>query len=479
MHTIDLGIIFLFLVLIFIYGTRSGRHIETMNHYFSGDRTLPWWAVSLSIVATETSVLTFLSIPALSYMGNFFFLQLTVGYILGRYLVVRFLLPLYIDGQYISPYQAVGKYAGRNMQRLVSAAFLVTRLLADGVRLFAVAIPLSMITGWSFVMSIWVIGAVTLIYTLLGGIKAVVWMDVAQWIIYITAALVTAFILLRLLKGMDIAVFSELAAAGKLRMLNFNMDFSDYNPISGLLGGALLSMSSHGTDQLIVQRVLSCRNSRESALSLLSSGYIVFIQFSLFLFIGSLLWLFWQGADYSSLGISRGDELFTKFIIENLPPVVKGITVAGIFAAAMSTLSSSLNALASSTMVDILPDAGLKRLDGKQQLKLSRAITFVWGFVMIGGASLFTGMTNPLVEIGLGIASFTYGSMLALFLLLRFFPKGPDASYMLSFFISLLSMILIIRSGALHYTWYIAIGVSISFAVWGIFYFFSRRLSSR
>ncbi len=153
MQTIDFVIIFMFIALIFIYGTRSGKGISSMNHYFGGDKTLPWWAVSLSIVATETSVLTFLSIPALSYGGNFFFLQLCIGYILGRILVVKFILPLYIDGQYISPYQAVGKFSGRGMQRLISGTFLITRLLADGVRLFAVAIPLSMISGWSFIMS--------------------------------------------------------------------------------------------------------------------------------------------------------------------------------------------------------------------------------------------------------------------------------------------------------------------------------------
>ncbi len=468
MQTLDFGIIFLFLVAIFFYGTRSGKKIENMNQYFSGDRSMPWWAISLSIVATETSVLTFLSIPALAYAGNFFFLQLCLGYILGRILVVKYLLPLYADGGYISPYQAVGKFAGRPMQRLVSGTFLFTRLLADGVRLFAVAIPLSMITGWSFVFSIWVIGIVTMVYTLLGGIKAVVWMDVVQWFIYIAAALFTVVILTHTLHQDGTAIFSTLFKSGKLDFLNFSMTFGDYNIFSGLIGGALLSMASHGTDQLIVQRVLSCRDKSDSSRSLVWSGYIVFLQFALFLLIGSLMYLFWHGQSYSQLGITRGDELFTKYIIENIPTGIKGLTVAGIFAAAMSTLSSSLNALSSSTMVDILPSSLTDRLKGKKELVFSRWITFSWGILMVGGAGLFTGMTNPLVEIGLSIASFTYGSMLALFLLLRFFPPAPARAYLYSFIGSIVVMIAVISTKAVHWTWYIAVAILSSFIIWSI-----------
>ncbi|MFA7194867.1 MAG: sodium:solute symporter, partial [Candidatus Neomarinimicrobiota bacterium] len=351
MHWVDIVIIVLFMGTVFIAGSWMGRSVKNMKDYFSASNNLPWWTVMVSIVAAETSVLTFLSIPGVAYMTNFTYLQICIGYIVGRILVAFVFIPMYAKGNFISVYQAVTEKGGVTMQRIMSITFMLTRLLADGVRLFAVAIPLSMITGLPYFYSLLILGVVTVAYTLMGGIKGVVWMDFFQWIVYMVAAVVALVIGLRMLPDAA-ASFDWVAELEKIRFINFK-GLSGYTLWGGVIGGAMLSMASHGTDQLIVQRILSCKNVRDSQKAMIGSGVIVFVQFALFLVIGLMLYMVWQGAGFEALGITKPDELFTKFIIDHLPPVVKGITVAGIFAASMTTLSGSLSAMSSSITVDI------------------------------------------------------------------------------------------------------------------------------
>jgi solute:Na+ symporter, SSS family len=458
MHGIDYAIIAVFMLFVFGGGLFLGRGVQNVKGYFNADRNLPWWAVMLSIVAAETSVLTFLSIPGLAYLGNFTFLQVTVGYLLGRTVIAIYFLPMYAEGNFISVYEAVREKGGITMQRVMSITFMFTRLLADGVRLFAVAIPLSMIAGFDYMTSIWILGIVSIFYTWFGGIRSVVWMDVAQWMIYITAAVVALGIGLHFTPNLS-ALFSGAWEAGKFQIFDISLKSNSYTIFSGLLGGALLSMASHGTDQLIVLRILSCKTLADSRKALVGSGIVVIIQFALFLVIGAMLWLFWNGQDLAALGLTKPDELFTKFIIEKLPPVVKGITVAGIFAAAMSTLSGSLSALSSSTTIDIIKPLLKKELSEAKFLKIGRMATLVWGIVMVGGASLFTDMNTPLVELGLAIASFTYGGMLGIFLLVRFYKKVAVWQYVVTFFGTILTMVFIITQTTIHWTWYTLIGV--------------------
>jgi SSS family transporter len=415
---LDIAILFAYLTGVTALGAWLGKKQTSTTDYFLGGRDLPWQAVCLSVVATETSTLTFISIPGLAYLTNLNFLQIATGYLFGRIVIAFVLLPRYYRGEIQTAYHLLGNRFGPRMRSFSSIVFQVTRLLADGVRLFAAAIPLHIITGWNYSSSIIVIALVTIIYTYIGGIRAVVWLDVLQWSVYISGALLAlAVILGKLPQGWE----SVVAAAGPaskfdIIQLGFDRTFKEfftlnYTLISGLLGGAFLSMASHGTDQLIVQRLLTCRDLRSSQKALIGSGFVVLIQFALFLILGLALFAYYQGA------AMRSDEVLPRFIVEGLPKGISGIIIAGVFAAAMGNLSGSLNSLASSTMLDLYKPKWGKENSAKKDLLISRSFTFMWGIVFSISATMFTSTQNPVVELGLAIASFTYGGLLGTFFL--------------------------------------------------------------
>ncbi|MDZ7331395.1 MAG: sodium:solute symporter [candidate division KSB1 bacterium] len=427
---LDYGILLFYLIGVTVLGSWFGKFQKDTRDYFLGGRNLPWWAVCFSVVATETSTLTFISIPGIAYVSNLNFLQLTFGYILGRIIVSFVFLPAYYKGELATAYEFLGGRFGQRMRNFSSVIFQITRLLADGVRLFATAIPLSVITGWSYPVSIAVIGFLTVVYTYLGGIRAVVWIDVIQMVIYLGGAIVAGVFLLQHLPNGWQDVVAAAQPENKFQLFNFswNGDWrtffqSGYHFITSLVGGMFLSMASHGTDQLIVQRLLTCNNLRDSQKALITSGVLVMVQFAIFLTIGLMLYAFYHAqpvGDGSSF-VTSSDEIFPKFIVEALPPGLSGLIIAGIFAAAMSTLSGSMNSLASSSVLDIYKTRFGKGNAPRKDLFISRLMTAVWGFVFIGGAMLFKDKTNPVVELGLEIASFTYGGLLGTFLLGVFF----------------------------------------------------------
>lgn len=416
--TLDLCIIVIYLTAVTGLGIRLSGRQTSPRDYFLGGKNLPWWAVCLSVVATETSTLTFISIPGLAYISNLGFLQIALGYIIGRIFISFAFLPAYYRGELYTSYELLRIRFGPRMQSYASFVFQMTRLLADGVRLFATAIPLSIITGWNYPVCIVIIAIFTIIYTSIGGIRSVVWMDVLQTFTYIAGAIIAGIVILNRLPGGLSGVLQTATPAGKFHIFTLGLDKSpgeffkmNYTLFSGLIGGAFLSMASHGTDQLIVQRLLTCKNVRDSRKALITSGFLIFAQFALFLFLGIMLFVFYHGANM------RPDEILVGFIIKELPRGLAGLIVAAIFAAAMSTLSSSLNSLASSSMFDIFIPSWGKNITPKKQLVLSRLFTIFWGSVFIFGALLFKDKQNPVVELGLAIASFTYGGLLGTFFL--------------------------------------------------------------
>ncbi len=412
---LDITILVGYLIGVTVWGAWLGRGQTGGSDYFLGSRSLPWWAVMLSVVATETSTLTFLSIPGVAYMGSLAFLQITFGYLIGRVVVSKMLLPAYYHGEQRTAYELLEMRFGPSARRFTSGVFMVTRLLADSVRLFATAIPLALVTGWDYSASILAIGVLTLVYTYFGGIKAVVWVDALQMGLYLVGALVALAALQTMVPGGWGEIMSQAGAADKLSVFNFSLDLSEpYTVWAGILGGGLLTMASHGTDQLIVQRLLTCRTLKDSRRALIGSGFVVIAQFAIFLFIGLGLWVFYGGQTFE-----RGDEIFARFVVQELPSGVTGLLMAGVFAAAMSSLSSSINSLASASAYDFwAPIVGAED-DEARVLRAGKIFTLIWAALLIGAAILFIPLSTgtSAVEVALAVASVVYGGLLGAFIL--------------------------------------------------------------
>ncbi len=445
-HSIDLAVLILYLILVTAFGTYLGRKQESARDYFLGGKNLPWGAVSFSIVAAETSTLTFISIPGLAYITNLNFLQITFGYLIGRTIISFVLLPAYARGELSTAYELLNNRFGGRLRGYATLVFQFTRLLADGVRLFATAIPLSIITGWNYPVSIAVIGVVTIVYTYFGGIRAVVWLDVIQMSIYIGGAVLAGYFILHSLPDGWHSVVAAASPDHKFSIFKLgfengirNFFATKYTVFSGLLGGAFLSMASHGTDQLIVQKLLSCRDLKSSQKALITSGFLVIGQFALFLVIGLMLFAYYKGAPM------RSDEIFPRFIVEGLPVGISGLIIAGIFAAAISTLSASLNSLAATTMNDLYKVKYGKYNSQRKDLFVSRLFTAAWGFIFIAGAMFFKNKESPVVELGLSIASFTYGGMLGTFFLGVLTQKVKEENVLLAMWTTIFFMTWVIR----------------------------------
>ncbi len=462
---LDVVVLVAYLLGVTAWGAWLGRGQKGGTDYFLGSRSLPWVAVLLSIVATETSTLTFLSIPGVAYTGSLVFLQLTLGYLVGRIVVSLVLLPAYYAGSLTTAYALLERRFGLGVRRFTSAIFMLTRLLADSVRLFATAIPLALITGWPYPTSIAVIGVLTLVYTYAGGIRAVVWVDAVQMGLYLLGAVAALVAIQFLVPAGWSGVLASAADAGKLDALDLSFDLSTtYTIWAGVFGGAVFTMASHGTDQLIVQRLLTCRDMRSAQKALIGSGVAVIAQFALFLVVGLGLWAFYEGRAFTS-----SDEIFPLFIVEQLPPGVTGLLIAGVFAAAMSSLSSSINSLASASAYDYwAPMVGAQE-DEARLLRAGRAFTLLWAALLILGATLFIPLSQgtAAVEVALGVASLVYGGLLGAFAL-GVFTKRPGQLAAVVGIVSGIGVVTLLR-GQMAWPWYALVGSTITFAVgWAV-----------
>ena len=458
---LDYVIIVVFLIGAAAFGIITGGKQKTVKDYFLGSKKIPWWAVCFSIVAAETSTLTFISIPGLAYLTNLNFLQVTFGYLIGRILVATILLPAYSKGELLTAYTFLENRFGGKTRSFASIIFLFTRTAADGVRLFATAIPLKLMLNIDYPLAITIIAVITLIYTYTGGMKGVIWVDVILMFIYLGGAIISAVYLLNLIPGGWTTVAATSFADNKFSVFNLRFEngiagfFSQpYTLLGGLIGGAFLSMASHGTDQLIVQRLLSTKSLRDGQKAIIGSGVIVIIQFAIFLLVGVMLYAFYGKLDVKS------DEIFPMFIINVLPTGISGIIIAGLFAAAMSTLAGSMTSLASSTMHDLyIPFFG-KNLDDQKQLRISRMFTIFWAGMLIISAILFMESSRAVVEIALSIASFTYGGLLGTFLLGILNKKAKQEDALAGFVAGTFIMISVISLNLVAWTWYTIVGVT-------------------
>jgi SSS family transporter len=464
-HPIDLVIVVCYLLAITALGMRFRRKQQDARDYFLGGRTAPWWALAFSIVATETSTLTIIGTPAISYAGNLTFLQLVFGYLVGRALIVLLLLPGYFRGEYFTAYALIEKRFGEKMRAVAASTFLITRALAEGVRVSAIALVISVVLGTSEKFAVVLVIALTVLYTLEGGMKAVIWTDVAQLLLYLTGSAVTLMVLLHRIPGGWSEVTQVAAAAGhKLKFLDFSFNWSTkYTFWSGLIGGAFLTMASHGTDQTIVQRLLAARSERDSRRALLTSGAIVLIQFTVFLLIGVLLFVFAQHTPLLAPG-ERIDRILPLFLVREMPPGLAGLLLASIIAVAMSNASGSLNSLAASSVLDFSRLRG-KSADSASFLKLSRRMTMAWGLVLMAFGLKKWG---PLLEAGLTIASLPFGSLLGLFLLGTLDRRADARGALIGMFAGLAAILCVFRFTTVAFTWYVMIGASVTFVIGSI-----------
>lgn len=459
-RTFDYVIIVAFLIGVALFGIFKGGKQKTVEDYFLGSKSVPWWAVCFSIVAAETSTLTFISIPGLAYLTNLNFLQVTFGYFIGRLLIAKFFLPSYFSGELNTAYAYLENRFGHKTRSFASIVFLFTRTAADGVRLFATAIPLKLMLDIDYTTAIIIIAIFTLLYTITGGVKGIIWVDVILMVIYLGGAILAGYFLIvyYLPEGFS-SIITAAQADNKLEIINLNFGssfgafFADpYTLISGVLGGAFLSMASHGTDQLIVQRLLSTNNLKQAQKAIIGSGVLVVFQFAIFLLVGVALFAY-----YGSLDI-RSDEIFPKFIIEQLPSPFSGIIIAGLFAAAMSTLAGSISSLSSSTMLDLY-NPFHKNRNKSNDLKVSRMFTVMWAILLIFAALFFMNSPQTVVELALSIASFTYGGLLGTFMLGLFVKKAKQEDALAGFTAGIFIMITVISLNLVAWTWFTLVGV--------------------
>jgi len=478
---LDVGVIAVYLAGTTLLGLWVGRRQRDAKDYFVAGRDIPWWAVMFSVVASETSALTFISIPGLAYATNLGFLQIAAGYILGRIVVAFTLLPRYYEGELVTAYALLEKRFGLATRRYTSIVFMVTRGLADSVRVFATAIPIALIlegvVSRRFVMptAVLILGTLTILYTYRGGMRAVVWTEILQACVYIIGGIAALVLLGQKVPGGWATITSLGAEAGKLRVLDFYGGFDRAHTVfAGLLGGGFLAMASHGADQLIVQRLLSSRSLRDARMAIIGSGIVVFCQFTLFLFVGIGLWALYAGRAFPG-----PDSVFPTFIIEEMPHGLVGLLLAAILAATMSTHSGAINSLAAAATHDIyLPLTG-RSADDPNTLRVGKLFALGWGVVLTGGALLFPQNTQtPVVVVALSIASFTYGGLLGGFFLGIFWPRARqrDAILGMSIGIAIMGLVVFAKQlsptfpvlaplGQIAWPWYVLIGTSITLLV--------------
>ncbi len=461
LNSIDFAIIGLYLAGITLFGLRFRKKQRTLRDYFLAGRDIPWWAIALSIVAAETSTLTIISIPGLAYDTNFTFLQVVMGYVVGRVVISFVLLPHYFRGDIYTAYELIERRFGSGLRSLTAGLFLLTRAAAEGVRVYAVSIVVAIALGTGQVTSIAIITLLTLIYTFEGGLAAVIWTDVVQTAIYVGGTLVGLATILHLVPGGWAAIHAAATDAGKLQVFDFTRSvWLPYTFWAGVIGGAIFTTASHGTDQLIVQRLLAARGQRQSATALISSGVAVLFQFALFLTVGTMLWAYYR---VPSSVFGRADRIYPTFIVTRMPHGISGLLIAAILAAAMSNLSAALNSLSSSAIMDfyvrLRPQA-----DEKQRMRLARVATFVWALVLFGLAVIALHKAGRVVEVGLQIASVAYGALLGAFLLGVLTRTAKQRGAMVGMVCGF-AVELYLWGIHLPWTWWVMVGTVVTFGV--------------
>ncbi len=459
---VDLAVIVAYLVGVTWFGARFKQSQKTLKDYFLGGNEAPWWAIALSIVSAETSTLTIIGTPPLAYSGSYVFLQVVFGYLLARIVISTIFLPRYFEGELYTAYELMQRRFGPNVRKVTSAIFLVTRALAEGVRVFAISIVIAILLHTGGLTSILFIICLTLFYTFEGGMTAVIWTDVLQMGMYVLGAVVSFVILLGKIPGGWNHVTELAGPLGKLKVFDFSWSWTNpYTFWAGVIGGTFLTTASHGTDQLVVQRLLSAGNEKQSRRALMLSWGVVFIQFTLFLTIGLLLWVYGDGKALSKYDL---DRLYPRFLWTALPVGVAGLAMAAILAAAMANLSAALNSLASATVVDFYQPLTKGRHSAAHYLRMSKFSTVLWGAVL-AGIAVVASQWGSVLESGLSIASVTLGILLGVFLLGVLTKRPGENAAIAGVLAGAATMLYVKLFTKIPFTWWVLIGSSVTFGV--------------
>lgn len=470
----DWVVILVYLVGIVAIGLWLGRDQRTTRDYFLGSRTIPWWGIGMSIVAAETSALTIIGVPTMAYGGNLAFLQMIIGYVIARIILAVVLVPHYFRGEIYSPYQLFGNAFGPSARQAAAGFFLVMETLAAGVRVYVACIPIQLMLGLTIFQSILIFVGLSLLYTTFGGVKAVIWTDAAQFGLFLLGGLFTLVYIPTLIPGGWSATSQEAAAGGKLQWLNWEFSWgAPFNIWMGVIGGTVQVLSSHGAEQLIVQRVLACRTVAEGRKALVLSAVIIFPLFLIFLLCGAWLWVYYRHFDMAiplpeaRPGIKAYDFIYPIFITTAVPHVLKGFLIVAILSAAMSSVSSALTALASVSTMDIMKT--LRKVRGTESeaessayyLRFSRYSTVAWALVLVGVAYA-SRETTYVLSTAFQLRGLTSGALLGGLILaisrVRLSARAVIASMSLSF----AGMALIAWKTALFWPWYTLIGTLIT-----------------
>jgi solute:Na+ symporter, SSS family len=455
---LDYAAIAAYLVAITLFGSWFAKFQKTTRDYFLADRSLPWWAICFTIVATETSTLSFIGVPAAAYTGNFTFLQLALGYVIGRVIVSAIFIPAYFRGELVTSYQLLDQRFGTAVKTLAAGIFLITRSLADGIRLFATALVIAVVTGVPVSVTVVLLGAAMIVYTVRGGVAAVIWTDVVQMFVYLAGAILVFLALLERIPGGWAEVLNSGTEAGKFVFLNLSTDpRTTYTLWAGVAGGVALTLATHGTDQFLVQRLLSARTAADARLGLIASGVLVFAQFTLFLTIGVMLFVYHQHVPAPVM--NRTDEILPRFVVDTLSGGTAGFIVAAIVAAA---LSPSLNAMAAATVNDfyrryVRPDA-----DDRTLLAVARRATIGWGIVQVGVALASQLIERSVLDTGLEILALASGPVLGAFLVGVLTRHVRGGSMLAGMLVGVVVLVIVRWTGAIAFTWYALLGASVT-----------------
>jgi SSS family transporter len=459
---VDYAVIAGYLLGITAFGSWFARFQKTTRDYFLTDRSVPWWAICFTIVATETSTLSFIGVPAGAYAGNMTFLQLAFGYVAGRILVSVLFLPAYFRGELFTSYELLYRRFGPGVKNVAAVIFMITRTLADGVRLFATALVISVVTQVPVTVTVLALGAAMIVYTVRGGVSAVIWTDVVQMFVYVAGALLVFFGLLQLIPGGWDEVVRTAGGAGRFQVLDFSTDPRRvYTFWAGLFGGIALTLSTHGTDQFLVQRLLSARSLGAASAGLITSGLLVLAQFVLFLVIGAMLFTFYEHTPLPR-ALGRTDEVLPLFVVTSLPQGISGFIVAAIVAAA---LSPSINSLASTTVNDFYLKYVRPGADETTLMRVAHRATIAWGIAQIGVALAAQYVTRSVLDAGLAVLSLAAGPVLGAFLTGVLTSRVGSSAMLTGMLAGTMALAWAWSTNACAWTWYALLGATVTAGV--------------